>query len=178
MSPRMRKLIRNVSIKIPSSNVLRIPGLIREFKHSNSNMRHWYLTSKGSLFFGTPCSTLICYVCTNGRLCNCSWLLCISKVSVSVVSVQILDLNAFWHYKHNNTRQWNIPKMVQQLILLQQFVEAWKTFPKHTRYHGKQDTIRVQKPKFYCLNSLTILISKTKKISTEEDVWKLEEAIT
>ena len=45
----MRKLIRNVSIKIPS--VLRIPGLIREFKHSNSNMRHWRLTSKGSLFF-------------------------------------------------------------------------------------------------------------------------------
>ena len=55
MSPRMRKLIRNVSIKIPCSNVLRIPGLIREFKHSNSNMRHWRLTSKGSLFFGTPC---------------------------------------------------------------------------------------------------------------------------
>ena len=51
----MRKLIRNVSIKIPSSNVLRIPGLIREFKHSNSNMRHWCLTSKGSLFFETPC---------------------------------------------------------------------------------------------------------------------------
>ena len=47
----MRKLIRNVSIKIPSSNVLRIPGLIRDFKHSNSNLRHWRLTSKGSLFF-------------------------------------------------------------------------------------------------------------------------------
>ena len=51
----MRKLIRNVSIKIPSSNnVLRIPGLIREFKHSNSNMRHRRLTSKGSLFLGHP----------------------------------------------------------------------------------------------------------------------------
>ena len=53
MSPRMRKLIRSVSIKIPSSNVLRIPGLIREFKHSNSNMRHWRLTSAGSLFWDT-----------------------------------------------------------------------------------------------------------------------------
>ena len=47
----MRKLIRNVSIKIPSSNVLRIPGLIMEFKHLNSNMEHWRLTLKGSLFF-------------------------------------------------------------------------------------------------------------------------------
>ena len=54
----MRKLIRNVSIKTPSSNnVLRIPGLIREFRYSNSNMRHWRLTSKGSLYFGTPCIT-------------------------------------------------------------------------------------------------------------------------
>ena len=58
----MRKLIRKESIKIPSSNVLRIPGLIREFKHSNSNMRHWRLTSKGSLFFGTPCSYGFVYV--------------------------------------------------------------------------------------------------------------------
>ena len=32
---------------------LRILGLIRELKHSNSSMRHWRLTSKSSLsFFG------------------------------------------------------------------------------------------------------------------------------
>ena len=33
---------------------LLIPGLIRELKHSNSNMRHLRLTSKGSLFFRHP----------------------------------------------------------------------------------------------------------------------------
>ena len=62
----MRKLIRNVSIKIPSFNVLRIPGLIREFKHSNSNMLHRRLTSKGSLFFGTPCMSAVDYIQRGG----------------------------------------------------------------------------------------------------------------
>ena len=32
-----------------------ILGLIRELKHSNSNMRHLHLISKGSHFFGTCC---------------------------------------------------------------------------------------------------------------------------
>ena len=31
---------------------LRILGFIRELKHSNSSMRHWRLTSLGSLFLG------------------------------------------------------------------------------------------------------------------------------
>ena len=53
MSPRMRKLIHNACLKILSSNVLRIPWLIRELTHSNSNMRHLRLTSKGSLFWDT-----------------------------------------------------------------------------------------------------------------------------
>ena len=39
---------------------LRFPGLIREFKHSNSNMRHERLNSKGSLFLGH--SVQCCFV--------------------------------------------------------------------------------------------------------------------
>ena len=38
---------------------LRILRLIRELKHSNSNMRHQRLNSKGSLFLGTPCTIAV-----------------------------------------------------------------------------------------------------------------------
>ena len=36
-----------------------ILGLIRELKHSNLNMWHSRLTSKGSLFFGIPCTRIL-----------------------------------------------------------------------------------------------------------------------
>ena len=42
------------------SRELRILGLIRELKHSNSNARYCCLISKGSLFSGTHCIVVIC----------------------------------------------------------------------------------------------------------------------
>ena len=48
---------------------LRILGLIRELKHSNSNMRHQRLNSKGSLFLGHSV-VLVLIKCPMGAVCK------------------------------------------------------------------------------------------------------------
>ena len=53
MSPRMREIICNACIKILHSNVLHILGLIRELKHSNSNMRHYAWLQRVVFFWDT-----------------------------------------------------------------------------------------------------------------------------